>query len=434
MLAATSIFLDFHLPNATTWFYFSLLLAVALFFKFSRLLSVRNWDVLALFLLVPGLLLRQEATSPIPAAEIGKLPAPTAEPEPPRPLPPPAVWWAYLWLLGASGYFLVRCLADLALVRQPAVSPNLNLAGLAWLGSALFICLAAVALRRLVEVLGAHGGSPDWVAIVWARGSMVIACHLAVIAALVWIGHRHFQDAHAGMAAATFYLLAPYTAAFFDQVHQVLPMALVLWAIAVHTLPTLAGFLLGLAAGSLYFPALLFPAWVSFYWRRGHGRFAAAFLLAAALGIGTTALILGLGGPLADELRSTLNVFDLQQWKLPSTEGFWTGVHWAYRIPVFTVYFAFLVLTVFWPMPKNLAHLLALSAALMIGTQFWFADRGGLYILWYLPLLLLLSFRPNLSDRQPPLINPETDWLRHFGARLRRWLRRPAKVPEPVAN
>src|SRR5436309_14624812 len=63
MVAFTSIFLDFQLPNATTWFYFSLLLAVALFFKFTRFLSVRNWDVLTLFLLVPGLLLIQEARS-----------------------------------------------------------------------------------------------------------------------------------------------------------------------------------------------------------------------------------------------------------------------------------------------------------------------------------------------------------------------------------
>ena len=38
------------LPNAVTWFYFSALLAVALFVKFTRLLSIRNLDVLALFL------------------------------------------------------------------------------------------------------------------------------------------------------------------------------------------------------------------------------------------------------------------------------------------------------------------------------------------------------------------------------------------------
>ncbi len=52
----SAVFLDFSLPNATTWFYFSWLLAIALFFKFARLLSVRNWDVITVFLLVPGLL------------------------------------------------------------------------------------------------------------------------------------------------------------------------------------------------------------------------------------------------------------------------------------------------------------------------------------------------------------------------------------------
>src|SRR5205823_6690932 len=64
MFASASIFLDFNLPNAATWFYFSLLLAVALFFKFARLLSVRNWDVLTIFLLVPGLLLLQQGARP----------------------------------------------------------------------------------------------------------------------------------------------------------------------------------------------------------------------------------------------------------------------------------------------------------------------------------------------------------------------------------
>ena len=61
MAMPASSFLEFNLPDPATWFYLSLLLAVALFFKFSRVLSVRNWDILTLFLLVPGLLLRHIA-------------------------------------------------------------------------------------------------------------------------------------------------------------------------------------------------------------------------------------------------------------------------------------------------------------------------------------------------------------------------------------
>src|SRR5437764_6205972 len=126
-MPAFSIFLDFNLPNATTWFYFSLLLAVALFYKFSRLLSVRNWDVVMLFLLVPGLLLLQEARTLHSETRL---------------------WFGYLWLLGGSAYFFGRCLFDLALVRRPALRPNLNFGGLAWLGGALAVCLVSVALRQ----------------------------------------------------------------------------------------------------------------------------------------------------------------------------------------------------------------------------------------------------------------------------------------------
>src|SRR5438105_6307260 len=117
-----SIFLDFKLPTPTTWFYFSGLLAVALFFKFTRLLSVRNLDVLTLFLPMPGLLLLAEGG--------------------------PANFWGYLWLLAASLYLLVRCLLDLTLVRRPALGSNLDLSGLVWLGAALFVGLIAVAVRQ----------------------------------------------------------------------------------------------------------------------------------------------------------------------------------------------------------------------------------------------------------------------------------------------
>src|SRR5207302_8911527 len=130
-----SVFFDFQLPTAATLFYFSLLLAVALFFKFSRLLSMRNWDVLTIFLLVPGLLLLQESRSDSATQVAGHL-AWTAQA------------FGYLWLLCGSAYFLIRCLIDLALVRRPALGPHLNLGGLGWLGLALFVCLAAVAARR----------------------------------------------------------------------------------------------------------------------------------------------------------------------------------------------------------------------------------------------------------------------------------------------
>jgi type IV secretory pathway TrbD component len=133
-------------------------------------------------------------------------------------------------------------------------------------------------------------------------------------------------------------------------------------------------------------------------------------------------------------LQRVLDLSDWQPWKVPTAEGFWTGVHWAYRIPIFIAYLAFTLTTLFWPAPKNLAHLMALSAAVLIGIQFWFADKGGLFVLWYLPLLLLLVFRPNLSDRFPPAIQPETDWLYRVGRGALRSAKRAIRLPEPVGQ
>ena len=48
---------------------------------------------------------------------------------------------------------------------------------------------------------------------------------------------------------------------------------------------------------------------------------------------------------------------------------------------------------------KNLGTLLSCSTAVMLATQFWHAHYGSLYMAWYLPLLILTIFRPNLEDR-----------------------------------
>jgi len=511
-----AVFLDFNLPNATTWFYFSFLLAIALFFKFSRFLSVRNWDVVTIFLLVPGLLILQEARrhSSVPSAAgktakhagqvrrgqetraegdetradrdgaeaaltfRGQDPraerdAAKAAPATPRDHPAVAgaeemdtnrallLRYGYLWLLIGSGYFLVRCLVDLALERRPALSPNLTLGGLGWLSGALFICLVAVAVRnpppnpsqpvgktgapldlaqrpvvKLVEAQSpdGYGLDLDEATRFWVSRALAMLCHLAVVAGLIVIGARHFQDATSGMAAATFYLLLPYTGLYVGQLNHVWPIAFLIWAVVCYRFPALAGLLLGLAAGTAYFPALLFPIWVGFYWRRGAGRFTVLFVFSAALCLAVTAIMLWIEGDLEKRVQSALALSDWQPWKIPTTEGFWLGIPWVYRIPVFIAFLAFLVTTTLWPWPKNLAHVLALSAAVLVGMQFWYADQGGVYVLWYLPLLLLLIFRPNLSDRRPLPILPENDWLVRWGrgfSRVTTWL---LHIPPPLSR
>jgi hypothetical protein len=39
------------------------------------------------------------------------------------------------------------------------------------------------------------------------------------------------------------------------------------------------------------------------------------------------------------------------------------------------------------------------TTAVLLGSQFWKAHNGGLFLAWFLPVLLLVVFRPNLENR-----------------------------------
>lgn len=418
----SSIFLEFSLPNSATWYYFSFFLTVALFFQFGRLLTLRNWDLVALFLFGPGLLLILQATGHTGAAAdrvrlIG-----------------------YLWLLGASAYWFGRCLFDLATVKRPLVTPNLSTAGLAWFGGSLFLCFTAVAFTR-ADPWGPVGkrpavlaGVPEGATAVEDKPSVVgpslaMACHLAVVAGLVLVGARRFHDLPTGVAAGTLYLLIPYTAFQVGQVHHVWPAALIVWAIYYYRHPTVAGGLIGLAAGTVFFPLLLLPAWAQFYRDRGGVRFLAGAAAGGLVGLAATALMLSLAGEFPEGVWRTFEQSDWQPWRVPTAESVWVGVHWAYRLPVFILYAGFVVTSYLWPPVRNLGHLLAVSAAVLIGVQFWYADRGGLYVLWYAPLLVLIVLRPNLADQQPV---PPGPLPRVFG-RVARWLSDRVRLPRPAS-
>jgi hypothetical protein len=428
-----SIFLEFNLPNAATWLYFSLILTVAIFFQFGRVLSLRNLDLFTLYLLAPGFLLLQEAHTLLAAG-----PSDRGERE---------LVFGYSWLLAGSGYWFVRSMIDLALVRRPVASPNLSTAGLGWLALALFVCLAAVAVRRTgdpivpgpvgtrpipitqlqdsANVVGdaiqsgvGQGASPDDVHF-WVERSLAMCCHLAIVLGLFLIGLRHFQDLAAGMGLAALYLLVPYTALHIGQFHIVWPAAFITWAVYFYRRPVLSGWLLGLATGSAFFPLLLFPLWVGFYLRRGAVRFSVSFVSAVGVSLGVLALALWWDGWLTANVRvETLS--EWLPWKRPQAESLWTGVHGAYRLPIFVLFVAFVILVSLWPAPKNLSHLVAQSAAVLIGVQFWYADRGGVYVLWYLPLVLLMVFRPNLTAHEPPSVEPGGGMLSWAGAAWRR--------------
>ena len=230
---------------------------------------------------------------------------------------------------------------------------------------------------------------------------VTIVSHLAIVLGMVLIGYFHFDNIRTGIAAATLYLLLPYTAQRTGHVDHVLPAALLLWAIVAYRRPLIAGMLIGLAIGGFYYPVFLLPLWIGFYWQRGLGRFLSGVLITLGLVVAT----LGLTSSNFEQFLSQAK--QMFGWTWPAMhhlQGFWettpeSGLDPVYRIPVIAAFVVVAISLALWPPQKNLGTLLSCSAAVMLGTQFWHAHGGGLYIAWYLPLMLLTIFRPNLEDR-----------------------------------
>jgi len=400
--------------NEPTWFYLSLLLILAVFFKFGRIWSVRNLDLLLLLSLAPGLLL-------VRATTVG-----------------PSVGYYFLFVV--SGLLLLRLMFDAVFTRRPRLEQNLNPAGMAFLcASALLFqttkimteqpdLTAVQTVRGADELLKRHdvssqetnpasetgpagrllatpvvplaGGTE-----IAAARAMAILSHIAVILGLIAVGRWHFSDTSLGLSMAALYLLLPCTAYDVSKVNHLLPAALIVWAVAMHRRPMVSGVLLGLACGTVFFPIFLLPVWVAFYWKRGALRFGLALVLTCAGLLGS--LILTSADSISFK-KQTLGSIDWSVLKFQAEEGvgFWSLYNPAYRIPVFATFLVLLVALTIWPYRKNLEHLLAHSAAIVVATQFWYPHQGGIYVLWYLPLMLVVTFRPRLNHL--PLEDAET--------------------------
>ena len=344
----------------------------------------------------------------------------------------------YLWLFVVGGFFLFRMLIDSVMVRRPLLEPNLSASGLSFACASMFVFLIANVITDRPEMGSApavkasdkpadkpsekpadkltdDGRNVDIQKVLKQSGPgyplfhvfscdsddtvkriTAIIAHLAIVLGMVLIGYRHFDNTHAGIAAATLYLLLPYTAQYTPRVDHVVPGALLVWAIQCYRRPVLSGIFVGLAAGLTWYPLFLLPLWCSFYWRRGLLRFSFSVLVVLSLIIGSLAFAPANLGSFWIQFMQTVGA-----WYVPTAEisGFWEGPLAPFRWPIMAAFFAMCGSMVLWPAQKNLGSLLACSAAIMLGTQFWKAHDGGTYMAWFLPLMILTILRPNLEDR-----------------------------------
>jgi hypothetical protein len=339
-----------------------------------------------------------------------------------------------------GGFFLVRLLFDPLMVRRPLLEPNLNASGLTFTGVALLAFLMGNVvtgelpplasepiqsgvvsqgqtyplLYGVADLSGEHVPTPDeqtepkevrrtLLRAVLVRTTAILA-HLALVLGIALIGYCHFGNVHTGVAMASLYLILPYTAQMTSRIDHVIPAALLVWAVAAYRRPGIAGILIGLASGLIVYPLFLLPLWCSFYWRRGLIRFLVGVVLGLVLLALCLLVILGVlrlfGVGDVDSFGRLLGqMFSWAKPVLAKPDGYWQGHGHAFRIPIIAAFCVLCGSMALWPAQKNLGSLLSCSAAVMLAAQFWHPYRGGLYMAWYLPLLVLTIFRPNLEDR-----------------------------------
>jgi hypothetical protein len=226
--------------------------------------------------------------------------------------------------------------------------------------------------------------------------------HLGLVAGLIVVGWRHFERPIAGLAVATCYLLLPYTRIALVDSGQLVPAALIVAAIAVYSRAAVAGALIGMAAGWMPACLALVALWAGFYQGRDRRRFAVVAL--ALIVTGATLAWADANVALWSRAMGARSLADaglLPHIEAPREGSFWSGIDVNYRLPVLIAYLALVIFTSIWPSKKNLGELIALSAALLVASQFWYLDKGGTLVLLYLPLVLLMMFRPTLTAKRP---------------------------------
>jgi len=370
--------------------------------------------------------------------------------------------FGYVWLLSVSLLLLIRLLCDPTMVRRPLLEPNLSNGGLLFIGCALLVFLMANVLASEVssdDLSGPQGAAalmqkrddgttrytylgPGYyflhllpsiptlpangiaktdprLAFAPAAKTMAIISHLAVVIALVIVGLWHFDNIKLGIGAAAMYLMLPYTAQMTGHVDHVLPSALMLWAIVFYRRPAIAGIFVGLSVGVVYYPIFLLPLWISFYWQRGVFRFLAGLLGAVAITAISLAFVSEDMASFWSKIRQMFGLF-MPNMDADQLRGVWgRSFGWdpIWRLPCIALSICLSALFALWPAQKNLGTLLSCSAAMMLAVQFWHGYGGGTYIAWFMPLMLLTIFRPNLEDRIALTVLGE-GWLSKRRARL----------------
>jgi len=411
--------------------------------NFNRLLSLRNLDIILLYLICPFLLVLWQDTR-----------------------------FTYAGIFAVTLLFFLRCLGGVWLKTEHSLKDNLHLRK-----AAVFVLVLAclfhvqtvyerpiddcgicsvVGAQYIIETgklpygadvghMGVYGpllyalhvpairlfqpdidfdsqrGAFDWGPYEQfeMRGAQTVVLIFDLLAMLgLYCFGRKYGDKTTGLLLALVFALCPYVvgiggAGGLQWTSHIVGMAFVVFALVFVGWPIVAGLLLGLGSGMLYYPAFLSVLWLCYYARTSTRREAMKFLSAfAAVGIACVVMILvmvepageseGLS-PLGAFVNDTIYFQQFSDGYGQSRFSFWGQyrdiARWAKPIAGVS-YLLFCLFIGFLPGSMNMRRLVALTAAILVGTQFTLSHGGGTYIGFYIPAFIIILFGP--SDYPQP--------------------------------
>lgn len=400
---------------AWTWVLHSSLLIAAIYGRFTKVWSVRNLDLVLLIGLTPALF----------------------------------VYQSYAWILySVSALFCLRLIFDCRFMRRPRVEPNMNAYGVSFLCLAAFIVLVVRVFTQepstekveqaenlINRTITDTADNEPTTTIVTTQALAIsrnidaphaeqlamrivsVVAHAAIVVGLLVLGYKHFGSYSLGLAMSSLYLLLPCTAFYVHQVKHTLPAAFLVWAFVFYRRPVAAGSFLAMACGALFTTVFLLPLWAAYYGRKKLVRFGTG-LAVTGLILTVPFLLTSLPGTLPRKLIASMNwslfsFLNMEEYRAAETLQELARPH------IMIVFFCVFLTITIWPRKKQLSHLIAHSAVLVVLAQLWYPQDPGLYVLWYLPLLILVAFRPRLrhlaeeeEPREAPRLAPTVDTIR----------------------
>ena len=219
---------------------------------------------------------------------------------------------------------------------------------------------------------------------------------------------RRRADPDTALTIVFVYAISPYLLGMvgelgLERASHIAAAPFILLALLFLTRPVLAGLLLGIATGMLYYPLFLAPLWFGYLRRRDGIRNGLMFLAAfAAVGIVCVIMLMVMVKPV-EESQSPLGAFlddTIMQQQFKAGYGNSPLSFWG-QYPEFAtwgkptagiLYCLFCVVIAFLPRHVDARQLIPLTAAVLVSTQLVLSFGGGNYIGFYLAPLILTFF------------------------------------------